>query len=373
MRTKVIQFAGNFGNLVNGIEQMMRANNALGFFKQHPWLVALGIILFVVVLFVFLTFWAPNTTSLASENAVTVPRGATFKAVVDSLESAGVLRTRWTLELAGRILGKTRSMKVGKYLFPRGLSNVEILGDLAEGTSRILVPVVIPEGWRMERTAVRYGQVLGLETQRFFELCDKASYARELGIDAASLEGYLMPDTYKFLWQTDEEEVVQRMVEEFRKFYVDSLHKRQENLKMTLNEVVALASIVEAETQLDQERPIIAGVYFNRLKKRMRLEADPTIQYALPDGPRRLSYSDLRFDSPYNTYRNYGLPPGPINSPGRKSILAVLYPEKHSYLYFVANGAGGHTFSRSYAEHRKAVQTYRRLRREAQRNSGSSG
>ncbi|MEK6755084.1 MAG: endolytic transglycosylase MltG [Bacteroidota bacterium] len=352
---------------------MMQASDLFRFLKQRPWLAALGAIPVVFMLLVYLTFWAPNTTSLASEKSVTVPRGATFKTVVDSLESAGALRIRWTFELAGRILGKTRTMMVGKYLFPRGLSNAEILNDLAEGTSRILVPVLIPEGWRMERIAVRYGQVLGLDIQRFIGLCDKASYARELGVDASSLEGYLMPDTYKFLWQIEEEEVVRRMVEEFINFYADSLRKRQDELKMTLNQVITLASIVEAETQLEHERPIIAGVYFNRLKKRMRLEADPTIQYALPDGPRRLSYSDLRFDSPYNTYRNYGLPPGPINSPGRKSILAVLYPEKHSYLYFVANGAGGHTFSRNYSEHRKAVQTYRRIRRAAQQNSGTSG
>ncbi|MBM4159881.1 MAG: endolytic transglycosylase MltG [Ignavibacteria bacterium] len=342
------------------------------FVKKRPWVLAVGTVLIIVLGFVYLLFWAPNTTPLASEQPVTIPRGASFKAVLDSLESSGVLRTRWTLKLAGRILGKTRTMKIGRYLFPSGLSNVELLEDLEGGTSRILVPVLVPEGWRMERIAIRYAQVLGLDLERFIRLCDNPSFLAELGVDGSSLEGYLMPDTYRFLWQTDEREVIERMVREFKSFYADSLSRRQAELKMKLNEVLALASIVEAETQLDHERPIVAGVYLNRLKKRMRLEADPTIQYALPDGPRRLLYSDLRLESPYNTYRIFGLPPGPINSPGRKSILAVLYPEKHSYLYFVANGAGGHTFSRTYAEHRKAVQTFRRLRREAQRSSGSS-
>ena len=342
------------------------------FVKRRPWILAVGVVLIIVFIFVYLLFWAPNTTSLASENPVTIPRGASFKSVLDSLESSGVVRTRWTLQLAGRILGKTRTLKVGRYLFPSGLSNAEILKDLEEGTSRILVPVLVPEGWRMERIALRYAQVLGLDLERFINLCDNPSFLTELGVGASSLEGYLMPDTYRFLWQTEEREVIERMVREFKNFYVDSLSKRQAEVKMTLNEVLTLASIVEAETQLDHERPIIAGVYLNRLKKRMRLEADPTIQYALPDGPRRLLYPDLRLDSPYNTYRIYGLPPGPINSPGRQSILAVLYPEKHSYLYFVANGTGGHTFSRSYAEHRRAVQSFRRMRREAQRNSSSS-
>jgi len=352
---------------------MRPLESILSIIKQRPWLS--GAVLFVVVLIVcaYLVFWAPNTSSLATERAVAVPRGATFKSIGDSLEASGVLSSRWTFDLAGRILGLTRTMKVGKYLFPRGLSNVEILTDIAEGKSRILITVAIPEGWRLERSAIRFSQQLGIDSERFIELCDRERFARSLGIDASSLEGYLMPDTYKFLWQPDEEEVIERLVGEFKKFYVDSLRKRQEALKLSLNKVLTLASIVEAETQLDEERPIIAGVYFNRLKKRMRLEADPTVEYAIPDGPRRLSYSDLRFDSPYNTYRYYGLPPGPINSPGRRSILAVLYPEKHSYLYFVANGSGGHTFSRTYAEHRKAVRAYRRMRKEAVTNSRSSG
>jgi len=344
-----------------------------GFVRQRPWSSAVVFTLILLPVFAYVLFWAPNTTSLASERVVAVPRGATFKSVGDSLEASGVLRNRWTFDLAGRILGLTRTMKVGKYLFPQGLSNASILRDIAEGKSRILITVSIPEGWRLERSAIRFNQQLGTDTERFIELCQSPRFVRSQGVDASSLEGYLMPDTYKFLWQPEEEDVIARMVGEFKRFYVDSLRKRQESMKLSLNQVLTLASIVEAETQLDEERPIIAGVYFNRLKKRMRLEADPTVEYAIPDGPRRLSYSDLRLDSPYNTYRYYGLPPGPINSPGRKSILAILYPETHSYLYFVANGSGGHTFSRTYAEHRKAVRAYRRLRKEAVTNSRTIG
>jgi UPF0755 protein len=322
-------------------------------FFARRWL-PLGIAAFVVIVLLsaYLVFWAANTSSLASERAVLVPRGASFKTVLDSLQASGVIRVRWTLDLAGRLLGLTKTMKVGKYLFPRGLSNVEILKDLEDGKSRILVQVLIPEGWRMERIALQYAKHLGIDAQRFIALCDKADFRKELGIEASSIDGYLMPDTYRFLWQTTEEEIIERMVEEFRLFYVDSLRKRQEEVKLTLPHVLTLASIVEGEAILDRERPVIAGVYLNRLKKRMRLEADPTVQYAIPDGPRRLLLSDLRYDSPYNTYMYYGLPPGPINSPGRKSILAVLYPERHSFLYFVADGTGGHTFSRNYAEQR---------------------
>jgi UPF0755 protein len=319
----------------------------------------------------YLIFFASNTSSFASERTVVIPRGASFKAVLDSLESSGVLRLRWTLNLAGRALGLTKTMKIGKYLFPRGLSNFGILNDLAEGKSRVLVTLPVPEGWRMERIALQCGKILGIDSQRFISLCDNKKFREELGIEASSLEGYLMPDTYKFLWQVSEEEIIERMVGDFKKFYADSLQKRQDEMRFSLNEILALASIVEGEAVLDRERPIIAGVYLNRLKKRMRLEADPTVQYAIPDGRRRLTYSDLRYDSPYNTYLNYGLPPGPINNPGKKSILAALYPEKHSFLYFVADGTGGHIFSRNYADHQKAVNSYRRARRAAARASGS--
>jgi UPF0755 protein len=152
------------------------------------------------------------------------------------------------------------------------------------------------------------------------------------------------------------------MLGEFRKFFADSLQRRARQIKMTINEVLTMASIVEGETILDRERPIIAGLYYNRLRRRMKLEADPTIQYIISDGPRRLLYLDLRTESPYNTYQKYGLPPGPINNPGRKSILAALYPAKHNYLYFVADGTGGHRFARTFEEHLKNVRAYRRAR-----------
>ena len=335
------------------------------------WKVIVAAILLTILGGIYVVFWAPNTTSLASERAIIVPRGAPFKVALDSLKSAGVVNVRWTLDLAGRILGLTKTIKTGKYLFPRGLSNYEILTDLAEGKSRVLVTLPIPEGWRMERVALQCGRLLGADPQRFIALCDQQSFRQSLGIDAPSIEGYLLPDTYRFLWQTSEEEIIERMVQEFRKFYVDSLRVRQESLSLSLNQVLTLASIVEAEAVLDRERPVIAGVYLNRLKKRMRLEADPTVQFAIPDGPRRLTYSDLRFASPYNTYLNYGLPPGPINSPGRKSVLAALYPENHSFLYFVADGTGAHVFSKTYSDHRKAVQSYRKMRREAAKASSS--
>jgi UPF0755 protein len=204
-------------------------------------------------------------------------------------------------------------------------------------------------------------------------LCVDRKFLSSLGIEAHSLEGYLLPDTYLFSWQTDETEILRTFVNAFRNFYVDSLKARQAQLGLTVHEVLTLASIVEGETSLDGERATIAGVYWNRLRRRMPLQADPTIQYLLPDGPRRLRYDDLKINSPYNTYRKVGLPPGPINNPGRQSILAVLYPQTHQYFYFVADGTGGHRFSRHYSEHLRAVKHWRKIRQEQQARNHTSG
>ena len=157
--------------------------------------------------------------------------------------------------------------------------------------------------------------------------------------------------------------VFRLMLDGFRHFYSDSLLLRQQAMNVSQLEVLTLASIVEAESSVNEERSVIAGVYWNRLKKKMRLEADPTVQYALGEG-KKLNRQDLDVDSPYNTYRHYGLPPGPINNPGKASIRATLFPRQTDYLYFVATGAGGHHFASKFTDHQKNILKYHRVRRE---------
>ncbi|GJQ20190.1 MAG: aminodeoxychorismate lyase [Bacteroidia bacterium] len=332
-------------------------------------LVTGAVLLATASAFLAWVFLWPNWFSAPTERVVYVSRGDTFNRVTDSLYAKGIIRSKAALKIAGRMLGWTTELKVGRYVFSSGLSNLTILSGLHDGSARTLIPVAIPEGVRMTFIAGRVGRELGLDSTRVMDLCTDSALIASWNVPASSLEGYLMPDTYFFHWQTDERAVVERFLHGFRQFYADSLVRRQEELGMTLHEVVTLASIVDRETQLPWERGVVAGVYHNRLRRGMKLEADPTIQYILPDGPRRLLYNDLRISSPYNTYRNRGLPPGPIGNPGREAILAVLYPEKHEYLYFVADGKGGHTFSRSYAEHLRAVREFRRVRREIQRQT----
>ena len=336
----------------------------IAFLGRHKlWLTPLAALVMVAVLFVVWVFWWPNTFSDPDLRTIIVSKGASFSEVLDSLEAEGIITNRWTIKVAERALKVSTSIMVGKYVFESGVTNHGILARLRDGTSRVLIVVSIPEGARMRSIAGRYARGLEADSALFMELCSDTAFIRSLGISASDLEGYLLPDTYNFHWQTDERSVIREMVGAFVDFYADSMIERQNELRKSMHEIVTMASIVEGESKKDDERGVIAGVYYNRLKKRMRLEADPTIQYIIPDGPRRLTYRDLDTPSPYNTYRKYGLPPGPVNNPGKKAILAALYPEQHAYLFFVADGFGGHTFTRTFSEHRRAVRDFRRIRR----------
>ncbi|MBI4549142.1 MAG: endolytic transglycosylase MltG [Ignavibacteriae bacterium] len=324
----------------------------------------LVILLLVVIsaglFFLYEILWAPNTFD--GDRFIIVSKGETFQQVVDSLEHAGILRSRFLIDLAGRILGSTTKMQIGKYRFKSGMSNKEILEDLQYGKTIEAVTITIVEGLRASKQASLLARELGIDSARFMTFVHDSVFAESLVIDAHSLEGYLMPNTYNFYWQADEADIIKQMVGEFWTVFDDSFRAQAESLGKSINEILTLASIIELETAIDSERAIIAGVYYNRLRKGMRLQADPTIQYLLEDGPRPLRYSDLYLESAYNTYRHEGLPPGPINNPGKTSILAALYPASHKYLFFVANGLGGHRFSRTYNEHVRAVRQYRKFR-----------
>lgn len=325
-------------------------------------LLPLLVVLFLLLSLTYHAFWAPNRFSGRQEIAVIVSRGSTFREISDSLEASGIIQNKRLFELAGRILGWTKQMKVGRYVFSDGVSNYEVLHSLRTGKSIVPSTVTILEGSTSRQIARMLAKQIGIDSALFLQLVDDSVFARQLGIEGPSLEGYLMPDTYQFYWQMDEQEIIRAMVQQFQKFFTDTLVARARELNMTIKEILTVASIVEGEAILDSERPVIAGVYYNRLKKGMRLEADPTIQFIITDGPRRLFYRDLTIDSPYNTYLYKGLPPTPIGNPGRKSILAALYPAEHKYLYFVSDGDRGHVFSETYEEHLRAVQRYRKLR-----------
>ena len=180
-------------------------------------------------------------------------------------------------------------------------------------------------------------------------------FADSLGLKQNSFEGYLFASDYRIFERSSPREVITLFYNSFKEFYNDSLIARTKELGFTIHEIITLASIIKGETHKEDEMSRISGVYHNRLRIGMKLQADPTIQYVLPGGWKRLTFKDLELDSPYNTYKYFGLPPGPINSPGKSAILAALYPEKNNYLYFVADGTGGHLFGKTLNEHNNNV------------------
>lgn len=300
----------------------------------------------------------------AADVMVRIPEGATFPEVLDSLESAGLIGSRVAFKVLAVTTGNDASIKPGTYRFARNTSQRELLEALVEGRSTVKVKVTFPEGITIRRIASIAAREAGCDSAAIVTLANDREFLKTIGINASTAEGYLLPDTYFIFWGEKPATLLRRMAELFRSFYTDELKKKAAELNLTSYDAIVLASIVEGEARVASERETIAGVYLNRLRRDMKLQADPTIQYVIPDGPRQLFYRDLELDSPYNTYMYKGLPPTPINNPGRASILAALNPAKHDYIYFVAkaDGTGAHTFSRTAREHEIAVREYRARR-----------
>jgi UPF0755 protein len=297
---------------------------------------------------------------------VILPAGTSFGAVTESLAAHGVISHPRRFKLMARIRGVDRSVHAGVYEFPGGISEWDVLGMLAHGKKAAL-RFTVPEGLTIQDVAALAAERLGIRADSFIAAArDSSAASHLLGMPVPSFEGFLRPETYVLPADVNARELVRIMAEGFKSDWRPSWDARLDSLKMNQLELVTLASIVEGEARVDQEREIIAGVYRNRLRIGMALQADPTVQYAisLKRGRRksRLFEKDYQFNSPYNTYLNPGLPPGPVNSPSRRSIEASLYPADVRYLYFVAGPDGRHIFSRTYSEHLRAVRRIRQLR-----------
>ena len=261
-----------------------------------------------------------------------------------------------------KILGYEKDLPAGKFKIVNAGTNYALIKQLLNGVG-LSKKVTILEGWTIEDIAEKVSNSLKIDKNEFIDASTDIALLKKWDVENNSFEGYLFPDTYQFDEDQDAIGVINTMVSEYKKNFTSQMRERMDEINLTENEVLALASIIEGEAIYDSERPRISGVYHNRLKKGMRLQADPTIQYIIEDSPRRLLNKDLKIKSPYNTYLNYGLPPGPINSPGLESIKAALYPEKVDFLFFVAKGDGYHTFSRTEKEHNKAKRAFQKVRR----------
>lgn len=287
---------------------------------------------------------------------VYIPEGSNYTEVLGLLEKNGIIESRIALLFLGKVTGSDTKLKPGYYDLSASMSPLEIFDTLIEGRT-IRFTVTIPEGSDLEEIKRKFTETELMDEDSWGLVHDR-EFIRELGIDAASLEGYLYPDTYIFSKGTAPGVILKRMVERLDEIYDRALRERAGELGMTMSEVLTLASIIEKEAVFDFERPVISAVYHNRLEKKMRLQADPTVLYGIEKDEKRIRYKDLKRKTPYNTYMIRGLPPGPIASPGIKSIRAALYPDDVDYLYFVSKNDGTHYFSRTNKEHARAVALY---------------
>jgi len=285
---------------------------------------------------------------------VTIANGMPFARVVDDLVEKHLIRRAWTLTFFARAIGSDRKVHRGTYEFERGVAPIDILRAFVEG--RILsVKVTIPEGFTMWQVA-RAFEVAGVDSLAMINAINAPDLVRALQIPTPNVEGYLYPDTYLVPFGSDAADIVAQMLTRCHAVWSPDFERRARELGMTRHQVMTLASIIEAEARDPMERPLVSAVYHNRLKINMKLDADPTVAYAKGGFHGRLYYKDLEMDSPYNTYRHPGLPPGPIGNPGVEAIRAALYPDTTSRaLYFVARGDGRHEFSRTLEEHGAAV------------------
>ena len=297
---------------------------------------------------------------------VTVPPGTSFSAVTDTLVAHGVVSNRLWFKLLARVRGTDRSVRAGVYEFEPGVSAWKVLDILARG-DEVATRFTVPEGLTIPEVAALAEEKLAIPADSVVAAAqDSAAATSILGFPVRSFEGFLRPETYSLRYGTGAKELVRVMAEGFLAAWKPEWDARLDTLGWSRAELVTFASIVEGEARADDERETIAGVYHNRLRIGMALQADPTVQYAifLATGKRkpRLFTKDYQFRSPYNTYLHPGLPPGPVNSPSLRSIEASLYPAKVPYLYFVAGPDGRHVFSRTYDEHLRAIAKVRRRR-----------
>jgi UPF0755 protein len=306
---------------------------------------------------------APVSDQEAGTVVVEIPARASTGQIGALLADQGLVRNAAAFRLYARFQQLDADLKAGEYELSPSQSTPEIIEILAQGRAR-LVAFTVPEGLTLEQTAILLADRGFVDAGVFVRVLDEKAAAHPLSSGlpeaARSLEGYLFPDTYHISSGTGEERILDLLLARFEQEIVSlDLERRAAACGLNLHEAVTLASLIEREARVAEERRVISGVLHNRLRLNMPLQVDATVIYALGDFDRRVVlYRDLEVDSPYNTYRFYGLPPGPIASPGRDSLAAAVDPEEHGYLYYVAKPDGTHAFSRTLAEHNANKRRY---------------
>ena len=320
----------------------------------------LRVVLLAGTSIVGLWIWREIGGSGASANArVMIPKGVTVRAAAESLANAHVIDSPRLFRWYASIRGRERAIKPGTYTFSERENYATVLDALVSGKG-IMHAVVVPEGFDLREITRVLVKALAVPEDSIRVAVTDSAWKRRLDVPAPTLEGYLFPATYSFADGTTAREAVKEMLERFESVWKPEWDARLQAMAISRNDAMAMASIVEKEARKPEERPIISAVYWNRVRKGMKLQADPTVQFALPAHVERVFFKDLEVDSKYNTYRYAGLPPGPIASPGEASIVAALNPANVPYLYFVAHPDGHHEFRTTFAEHQRAIADVKR-------------
>ena len=344
------------------------------FFIEDNWKQILaGLLIFIVVGvlslsgYIYKIFYDPILGSdLENSSIILIPRGSTFDSVTVSVREKGLLPYPMLYRYLAKKLKVYTRVQTGEFEIQHRWNTYELLQFLISGKS-IRHRVTIPEGKNFAEIAelLFLAEIANKET--ILSLKNDPDLLRKTGIlEATSLEGFLFPETYFFTRAETEQQILSAMIAQYRKVFNRDFQQRAEEIGMDEYEVLTLASIVEKETGADSERPMIASVFHNRLKRKMRLDSDPTVIYGLKNFNGNLTRKHLRARTPYNTYKRYGLPPTPITNPGKSSLQSVLYPAENNFLYFVARGDGSSKFSKTLREHNKAVWYFQKVRKNRQ-------
>ena len=311
----------------------------------------------ITILIIFVTSILSVNNREVNSSVITIEKGMSLNSVSNLLLENEIIVNQNIFKLKVITRGLASKIPTGRFLIDGKISDA-ILIDLIFNKGPIKLKLTIPEGSQSKNLFKDINTLLNTDYD-FNKYFNSTEILEQYKVDASSLEGYLYPDTYYLYHDSSPEDIIDILLSEFWKKFDENLQDRANQLGFSVHEVVTLASIIEGEAMLDSERSTISSVYHNRLKINMKLQADPTIQYIIPGPPKTLSNRDLRIKSDYNTYQNYGLPPGPINNPGIASIKAALYPEDTNFLFFVAQGDGSHAFTTNEKDHEEAKRIYK--------------
>ncbi len=335
--------------------------------KKHTFLkIFLGLLTLFIIFSVVIAIMLNRDAGIENDVLVNIPKNTSISKAILIFNEKELLTPEWFYRTIIKVYSKISGdgIYAGSYMYQKGNTNFELLYSIFTGKQLCIRKVTFPEGIRLEKFASIVQRELAVDSAGFMNFVTSDSLLKANSIPGASAEGYLMPNTYQFYWKQSIPEIVNTLMKAQDKIWNEKFSKSAFDEGKSRNEILTLASIIEAEAPNNQDKLRVSGVFYNRMRINMPLQSDPTVLYALKLHKERVLYKDLEVDSPYNTYRHIGLPPGPINSPGLKSIEAAIFPEVHDYLYFVAtaDGSGRITFARTGTQHILNVQSFRRER-----------